>query len=327
LRLEDPQEFCLALRCITVIQKLKETGAVVFGRLNIDEFAMAARLKIPRLWSREIRGTRSASLCSSGGSAAAVAATNALPAIGLDTGVPFASQRRCAAGVGLKADLWPCLALWPGGFCASLDKSALHKNVRDAATLLNVLSGHDDRDSTSVPHPVPRLRTGAHRRHQGNQVGLPKEYFIEWHRISQVDQAVQAAIKQIEENLARKSSRFPSAYRICRGYLLTSWPPLEASQPSPASTVFVTGCLRVEGKDPRFNFTGKHVEQGFRPGVKRRIYPRHLRLSSGYYDATICARQKVRTLIRQDFLQSLRKSRLIVIYATTPTAAFKVGEK
>jgi aspartyl-tRNA(Asn)/glutamyl-tRNA(Gln) amidotransferase subunit A len=184
------------------------------------------------------------------------------------------------------------------------------------------LGGHDDRDSTSVPQPVPDYAVALTGDIKGIKIGLPKEYFIEGID-PQVNQAVQAAIKQIEKLGGEivQISLPHTEYAVATYYIVAT---AEAS----ANLARFDGIrygLRVDGNDP-IELYSKTRGAGFGAEVKRRIILGTYVLSSGYYDAYYLRAQKVRTLIRQDFLKAFEKVDIIAT-PTTPTAAFKTGEK
>ena len=308
----------------TVIEKLKAAGAVVFGRLNMDEFAMgsstenSAFVTTRNPWDfARIPGG------SSGGSAAAVAADECLASLGSDTGGSIRQPASLCGCVGLKPTYGRVSRYGLVAFASSLDQiGPFTKDVRDAATLLGVLSGRDPRDSTSVPEPVPDYAAALDGNVKGLKLGLPKEYLIGG-LDKEVNVAVQAAIKQLEKLGAElvEISLPHTDYAVATYYIVAT---AEAS----ANLARFDGIrygLRVDGKDP-VELYSRTRGQGFGAEVKRRIILGTYVLSSGYYDAYYLRAQKARTLIRQDFLKAFEKVNAIVT-PTTPTAAFKVGEK
>jgi aspartyl-tRNA(Asn)/glutamyl-tRNA(Gln) amidotransferase subunit A len=208
-------------------------------------------------------------------------------------------------------------------FASSLDQiGPFTKDVRDAATMLGVLSGHDPRDSTSVVEPVPDYSAALTGDIRGLKLGLPKEYFIPGID-PEVSAAVQAAVKQLEKLGAElvEISLPHTDYAVATYYIVAT---AEAS----ANLARFDGIrygLRVDGPDPIELYT-KTRGAGFGAEVKRRIILGTYVLSSGYHDAYYVRAQKVRTLIRRDFLKAFEKVDAIVT-PTSPTAAFKVGAK
>lgn len=308
----------------TVVEKLKAAGAVVFGRLNMDEFAMGSSTENSAFFTtRNPWDTSRIPGGSSGGSAAAVAADECLATLGSDTGGSIRQPAALCGCVGLKPTYGRVSRYGLVAFASSLDQiGPFTKDVRDAATLLGVISGLDPRDSTSVPEPVPNYTAALDGNIKGLKLGLPKEYFIGGVD-KQVTAAVTAAVKKLEELGAEvvEISLPHTEYAVAVYYIVAT---AEAS----ANLARFDGIrygLRVDGSDP-VELYSKTRGAGFGPEVKRRIILGTYVLSSGYYDAYYLRAQKVRTLIRQDFLKAFEKVDLIVT-PTTPTAAFKAGEK
>ncbi len=308
----------------TVVQKLKNAGAVVFGRLNMDEFAMGSSTENSAFqttcnpWDRtRIPGG------SSGGSAAAVAADECIAALGSDTGGSIRQPASLCGCVGLKPSYGRVSRYGLVAFASSLDQiGCFTKEVRDAALMLEVLSGVDPSDSSSAPQPVPRYATGLTGDIKGLKLGLAREYMIGGLE-PQVKQAIDAAVKQLEKLGAKivEISLPHTDYAIATYYIIAT---AEAS----ANLARFDGIRygqRVAGADP-IELYSKTRGAGFGAEVKRRILLGTYVLSSGYYDAYYLRAQKVRTLIRNDFLKAFEKVDAIVT-PTSPTAAFKIGEK
>ena len=308
----------------TVIEKLKAAGAIVFGRLNMDEFAMGSSTENSAFgathnpWDlTRIPGG------SSGGSAAAVAADEAFATLGSDTGGSIRQPAALCGCVGLKPTYGRVSRYGLVAFASSLDQiGPFTKDVRDAATMLGVLSGRDDRDSTSVPEPVPDYTAALDGDLKGLKLGLPKEYLVSGVE-PEVNDAVQAAMRRLEKLGAElvEVSLPHTGYAVAAYYIVAT---AEAS----ANLARFDGIrygARIDGKDP-IELYGRTRGAGFGAEVKRRIILGTYVLSSGYYDAYYLRAQKVRTLIRQDFLRAFEKVDAIVT-PTTPTAAFKIGEK
>jgi len=308
----------------TVIEKLKAAGAIVFGRLNMDEFAMGSSTENSAFgatrnpWDlARIPGG------SSGGSAAAVAADEAFATLGSDTGGSIRQPAALCGCVGLKPTYGRVSRYGLVAFASSLDQiGPFTKDVRDAATMLGVLSGRDYRDSTSVPEPVPDYAAALDGELKGIKLGLPQEYLVGG-LDPEVNNAVQAAIRRLEKLGAElvEISLPHTGYAVATYYIVAT---AEAS----ANLARFDGIrygARIDGKDP-IELYGKTRGAGFGAEVKRRIILGTYVLSSGYYDAYYLRAQKVRTLIRRDFLSAFEKVDAIVT-PTTPTAAFKIGEK
>lgn len=308
----------------TVIQKLKAAGAIVFGRLNMDEFAMGSSTENSAFGlTRNPWDTTRIPGGSSGGSAAAVAAHECVATLGSDTGGSIRQPAALCGCVGLKPTYGRVSRYGLVAFASSLDQiGPFTKDVRDAATLLEVLSGVDHADSTSVPQPVPRYTAALNGEIKGLKLGIAKEYLVGG-LDPEVKQAVDAAVKQLEKLGAEivEVSLPHTDYAVATYYIIAT---AEASA-NLARFDGVRYCARVDGADP-IEMYSKTRGAGFGPEVKRRVILGTYVLSSGYYDAYYLRAQKVRTLIRNDFLKAFEKVDAIVT-PTTPTAAFKAGEK
>jgi len=308
----------------TVIEKLKAAGAIIFGRLNMDEFAMGSSTENSAFGiTRNPWDTTRIPGGSSGGSAAAVAADEVIASLGTDTGGSIRQPAALCGCVGLKPTYGRVSRYGLVAFASSLDQvGPFSKDVRDNATLLNVISGYDQRDSTSVNQPVPDYAKALDGNIKGLRLGLPKEYMIGG-LDPEVKAAVDAAVKQLESLGAsvEEISLPHTDYAAATYYIIA---PAEAS----ANLARFDGIrygARVDGADP-IELYSRTRGAGFGPEVKRRIILGTYVLSSGYYDAYYLRAQKVRTLIRQDFLKAFEKVDAIVT-PTSPTAAFKIGEK
>jgi aspartyl-tRNA(Asn)/glutamyl-tRNA(Gln) amidotransferase subunit A len=308
----------------TAIEKLKAAGAIVFGRLNMDEFAMGSSTENSAYGvTRNPWDTTRIPGGSSGGSAAAVTADECIASLGTDTGGSIRQPAALCGCVGLKPTYGRVSRYGLVAFASSLDQiGPFTKDVRDSATLLEVMSGVDHRDSTSIPQPVPHYASGLTGEIKGLKIGLPKEYMVGG-LDPQVNAAIQAAVQQLQRLGAEvvEISLPHTDYAIATYYIIAT---AEAS----ANLARFDGIrygARVDGKDPIELYSNTRGA-GFGPEVKRRIILGTYVLSSGYYDAYYLRAQKVRTLIRQDFLKAFDKVDAIVT-PTTPTAAFKIGEK
>jgi aspartyl-tRNA(Asn)/glutamyl-tRNA(Gln) amidotransferase subunit A len=308
----------------TVIEKLKAAGAIIFGRLNMDEFAMGSSTENSAFGiTRNPWDTTRIPGGSSGGSAAAVAADEVIATLGTDTGGSIRQPAALCGCVGLKPTYGRVSRYGLVAFASSLDQvGPFSKDVRDTATLLNVISGHDQRDSTSVNQSVPDYTKALDGNIKGLRLGLPKEYMIGG-LDPEVKAAVDAAVKQLEllGATVEEISLPHTEYAAATYYIIA---PAEASA-NLARFDGIRYCARVDGADPIELYRNTRGA-GFGPEVKRRIILGTYVLSSGYYDAYYLRAQKVRTLIRQDFLNAFEKVDAIVT-PTAPTAAFKIGEK
>jgi aspartyl-tRNA(Asn)/glutamyl-tRNA(Gln) amidotransferase subunit A len=309
----------------TVIQRLRAAGAIPLGKTNMDEFAMGSStenssFKVTRNpWdgSRVPGG-------SSGGSAAAVAADAAFGALGTDTGGSIRQPAALSGVVGVKPSYGRVSRFGLTAFASSLDQvGPLTKTVRDAAMIMNAMAGPDPQDSTSLPDPIPDYTKSLGDDLKGIKLGVPKEY-----RVGgidpQVSSAVNAAIKQLESLGAEvvHLSLPHTDYGIAVYYFLAT---AEAS----ANLARFDGVrYGYRAKDPKdlLDHYGRTRGQGFGAEVKRRIILGTYVLSSGYYDAYYVRAQKVRELIRQDFVEAFEKVDAI-ISPTSPEPAFKIGER
>ena len=308
----------------TVAEKLKAAGAILIGRLNMDEFAMGSSTENSAFGvTRNPWDTTRIPGGSSGGSAAAVAADELMAALGSDTGGSVRQPAALCGCVGLKPTYGRVSRYGLVAYASSLDQiGCLTKDVRDAATMLGVIAGHDPRDSTSVPQPVPDYGAALTGDIKGLKLGLPKEYMVGG-LDSEVKHAIEAAVQQFARLGAEivEVSLPHTDYAIAAYYIIAT---AEAS----ANLARFDGIrygLRVDGADP-IELYSKTRGAGFGAEVKRRIILGTYVLSSGYYDAYYLRAQKVRTLIRQDFLRAFEHVDALVT-PTSPTAAFKIGEK
>ncbi len=308
----------------TVTTKLLEQGYVLTGKTNLDEFAMGSSTEnsgfhtTSNPWdTKRIPGG------SSGGSAAAVAADECIAALGSDTGGSIRQPAALCGVVGLKPTYGRVSRYGLVAFASSLDQiGPITKNVKDAAILMNIISGNDPMDSTSASVPVPDFTASIGRDIKGLKIGIPKEYFIEGID-PEVNAAVQAAIKQYEALGA-----VPVAVSLPHsGYAIATYYVLATSEASSNLARYdgVKYGFRAEGKD-LIDMYMQTRAKGFGPEVKRRIMLGTYTLSSGYYDAYYKKAQQVRTLLKRDFEEAFRSVDL-VLTPTAPTAAFKKGEK
>jgi aspartyl-tRNA(Asn)/glutamyl-tRNA(Gln) amidotransferase subunit A len=309
----------------TVVQRLKQAGSVICGKTNMDEFAMGSSTEnsgffITRNpWDLErIPGG------SSGGPAAAVASGECIAALGSDTGGSIRQPAACCGVVGLKPTYGRVSRYGLVAFASSLDQiGPITKDVTDAAVLMNVIAGHDPRDSTSANIAVPDFTAALKKDVKGVKVGIPREYFIEG-MDPDVDKAVRDAVKTLEGlGAAVKEVTLPhTAYAVATYYILAT---SEASS-NLARYDGVKYGVRAEGAKDLLDMYMRSRSQGFGPEVKRRIMLGTYALSAGYYDAYYKKGQQVRTLIKRDFDEAF-KSVDVIATPTAPTAAFKIGEK
>jgi aspartyl-tRNA(Asn)/glutamyl-tRNA(Gln) amidotransferase subunit A len=310
----------------TAIAKLREAGAVFLGRVNMDEFAMGSSTESSAFKkTRNPWNTDHVPGGSSGGSAASVAADEAIAALGSDTGGSIRQPAAFCGCVGLKPTYGMISRYGLTAFASSLDQiGPITKTVKDSAILLEAMAGKDEMDSTSIDMKVPDFAKELTTDHslKGMKIGLPKEYFVEG-----MDPEVEASVRSAVEHCKKLGAEIVevslphSKYAIAVYYIIAT---AEAS----ANLARFDGIrygLRKDGADP-IELYGKTRAAGFGPEVKRRIILGTYVLSSGYYDAYYLRAQKVRTLIRNDFTAAFKQCDAILA-PVTPTPAYKIGEK
>jgi aspartyl-tRNA(Asn)/glutamyl-tRNA(Gln) amidotransferase subunit A len=309
----------------TVISRLKQAGAIPFGRANMDEFAMGSSTENSAFGpSRNPWDTERIPGGSSGGSAAVVAADEAFVALGSDTGGSIRQPAALCGCVGLKPTYGRVSRFGLVAFASSLDQiGPLTKDVEDAALLMNVIAGPDPADSTCLDEPTPDYTAELGKGVNGLRLGLPKEYFIEG-LDSQVEQRVREAVHHLEKLGAKVVDiSLPHTEHALSTYYIIA--PAEASA-NLARFDGVRYGFRAREIKSLLEHYGKTREEGFGAEVKRRIILGTYALSSGYYDAFYLKAQKVRTLIRRDFSDAFAQVDAIVC-PTSPTPAFKLGER
>ena len=313
----------------TAVKKLADAGAVFLGKLNCDEFAMGSSnensaygpVHNPHDLERVPGG-------SSGGSAAAVAAGMATATLGTDTGGSIRQPASFCGVVGVLPTYGRVSRYGLIAFASSLDRiGPFAANVRDAATVLGVIAGHDAMDATSSPRPVPdytaELDKTASEGVKGMKLGVPEEYFAEG-----LDGEVRAAVEGTIERLRaagaeiRRISLPHTKYAIPTYYVIAT---AEASS-NLARFDGVRYGLRAPQSDTLAAMYRRTRDLGFGAEVKRRILLGTYVLSHGYYDAYYKKAQQVRRLLAEDFLAAFREVDAIVT-PTAPTPAFKIGEK
>ncbi|MCX5692184.1 MAG: Asp-tRNA(Asn)/Glu-tRNA(Gln) amidotransferase subunit GatA [Candidatus Omnitrophica bacterium] len=309
----------------TVIEKLIGLDAVLMGKTNMDEFAFGSSTETScygptrNPWDLErIPGG------SSGGSAAAVSADEAIFALGSDTGGSIRQPASVCGVVGLKPTYGRVSRYGLIAFASSLDQiGPITKDVEDAAILLRAISGHDEMDSTSANIPVPDYMSGIKKSIKGLRLGIPKEYFMGG-MDEEVKNSIKSAIEKLENlgAVCENTSLPHTEYAVSVYYLVAT---AEASS-NLARFDGVQYGLRPENIKSIANMYKKTRKEGFGDEAKRRIILGTFALSSGYYDAYYLKALKVRTLIKKDFDEAFKKFDAIIT-PTSPTAAFKIGEK
>jgi aspartyl-tRNA(Asn)/glutamyl-tRNA(Gln) amidotransferase subunit A len=312
----------------TVTANLFAAGATMLGKLNLDEFAMgsanitSAYGNVKNPWKRK-DGKDLVPGGSSGGSAASVAAHIVAGATGTDTGGSIRQPASFTGIVGMKPTYGRCSRWGIVAFASSLDQAGpMARDVRDAAILLKNMAGHDPKDSTSVPRPVPDYEKALTGDVRGLRFGIPKEYRVDG-MPAEIEKLWQQGIEwlkgagavPVEISLPHTKYALPTYYIIA---------PAEASS-NLARYDGVRYGLRVPGDSLDQMYENTRA-QGFGAEVRRRILIGTYVLSAGYYDAYYLKAQKVRTLIFNDFQEAWKKCD-VVLTPTAPSAAFAIGEK
>jgi len=308
----------------TVVKRLREQGAVFLGKTNTDEFAMGSSTENSAYGpTHNPWDTTRVPGGSSGGSAAAVAAREALISLGSDTGGSIRQPAGFCGVVGLKPTYGRVSRYGLFAFASSLDQiGPFARTVEDAALMLGAIAGHDPRESTSVPMPVPDYRAGFREDLKGIRVGIARQYEVDGMEPG-VTRSVQAAIEQLR-NLGAEiiDVDLPHTDYALATYYIVS--PAEASANLSRYDGVKYG-VRLEESTLQETYW-KTRGEGFGEEVKRRIMLGTYALSSGYYDAYYVKAQKVRTLIRQDFDQAFEQVDVIAC-PTSPTVAFPIGSR
>ena len=312
-----------------VIERIKNSGGTILGIANMDEFAFGSSCETScygptfNPWNLQcVPGG------SSGGSAASVAADEATWALGSDTGGSIRQPASFCGIVGLKPTYGRVSRYGLIAFASSLDQiGPLTKDVRDCALLMNIISGYDERDSTSVNTPVPDYTKALVNDVRGLKIGIPKEAFVEG-LDGEVRRSVEDALNLLKKmGAVIKEVTLPhTPYAVATYYIVAT---AEASS-NLARFDGVRYGLRVQPAHVRKNALVDMYEEtrskGFGDEAKRRIMLGTYALSSGYYDAYYLRGQKVRTLIKND-LDEVFKDCDVIMTPTSPTVSFKVGEK
>ena len=307
----------------TAVIKLRAAGAIPFGRLNLDEFAMGSSTENSALQiTQNPKAPGHIPGGSSGGSAAAVAGDLISAALGSDTGGSIRQPASHCGVVGLKPSYGRVSRYGLVAFGSSLDQiGPLTRTVEDSALLLNALAGGDPRDSTSLDDDVPDYTEGLENGVAGMKLGLPKEYFTDG-----IDAGVRARVEKAAADLEAQGAEIieislpHTEYAVATYYIIA---PAEASSNLSRFDGIRYGNRSSEADDI-LSVYQKSREEGFGSEVKRRIILGTYVLSSGYYDAYYSRALKVRTLIRRDFEEAFEKVDAILT-PVTPETAPKIG--
>ncbi len=307
----------------TVVKKLRAAGAIPFGRMNQDEFAMGSSTENSALQiTRNPHDPTRIPGGSSGGSAAAVGDLTAIAALGSDTGGSIRQPASHCGVVGLKPSYGRVSRYGLVAFASSLDQiGPLTQNVEDAALILQAISGMDPHDSTSLDVPVPDFLSGLHDGVKGLKLGIPKEYFGEG-----IDPGVRKNVEAAIQKLAAKGAEIidislPHTEHAVATYYVIA--PAEASSNLSRFDGIRYGHRAANPADI-LDLYQKSREEGFGPEVKRRIILGTYVLSSGYYDAYYGRAQQVRALIRRDFENAFQQVDAI-LSPVAPAPARKLG--
>jgi aspartyl-tRNA(Asn)/glutamyl-tRNA(Gln) amidotransferase subunit A len=310
----------------TVMTRLKGAGAVFVGKTNMDEFAMGSSTENSAFFpTRNPWDLERVPGGSSGGSAAAVAAGEAMGSLGSDTGGSVRQPGALTNTVALKPTYGRVSRFGLIAFASSLDQiGPFARSARDAALLLQAIAGHDPLDSTSVNVPVPDYVAGLTGDIKGLRVGVPEEYFVEGTEPG-VRRAVEESIEMLKALGAEvgECSLPHTRYGVAAYYILA---PSECSANLARYDGVKYGFSKPEGAQDIIDYVSRTRAAGFGAEVKRRIMLGTYALSSGYYDAYYLKAEQVRTLIKQDFDKAFERYDVLVA-PTAPTVAFKLGEK
>jgi len=313
----------------TAVARMEAAGAVILGKLNCDEFAMGSSnensaygpVRNPVAMDRVPGG-------SSGGSAAAVAADMAVATLGTDTGGSIRQPAAFCGVVGVMPTYGRVSRYGLIAFASSLDKiGPLTRTVKDAATVLQVIAGHDEMDATSSTRPVPEFGEKLERGVKGLKIGVPAEFFG-----AGLDEEVRAAIEGTLDKLRAQGAEIVPVSLPHTKYAIPTYYLVATAEASANLARFdgVRYGLRAKPAAGEVQTLGAMYREtrsrGFGPEVKRRILLGTYALSAGYYDAYYKKAQQMRTLITRDYLEAFAKVDVIA-GPTTPTTAFKLGEK
>ena len=309
----------------TAVERLYSQGAVLLGKGNMDEFAMGSSTENSAFFpSRNPWDLDRVPGGSSGGGAAAVAAGEAIYALGSDTGGSVRQPASFCGVVGMKPTYGLVSRFGLIAYASSLDQiGPITRDVTDCALVLNAIAGHDPRDSNSIPHHVPDYASALTGDIAGLRIGVPKEYFVEG-----MDDGVRESLRAAMSVLADLGATLEEVSLPSTPYALACYYILALSESS-------ANLARYDGVKYGFSYQDtnnmweameKTRQYGFGAEVKRRIMLGTYALSAGYYDAYYLKAQKVRTLIRREF-EEVMGSYDALVTPTAPTVAFRLGEK
>src|SRR6056297_169955 len=309
----------------TVVEKIKEAGGIITGKTNMDEYAMGSSTENSAFFPTvNPWGKKRVPGGSSGGSAAAVAAGMVPVSLGSDTGGSIRQPASFCGVVGLKPTYGAVSRYGLVAFASSLDQiGPLARNVEDIALMMNVITGRDEKDSTCVNRDYPDFTEYLKNDVKDMKIGIPDQYFdIEF------DQEVRESVLNAVEKFKKAGAKIERVSLTGAEYALAAYYIIATAEASSNLARYdgVRYGLRAEGADNLKKMFTETRQQGFGEEVKRRIMLGTYVLSSGYYDDFYLKAQKVRTLIKNDFDQ-LFTDYALILSPTTPTTAFKIGEK
>ena len=309
----------------TVVTKFKMAGAVTLGKTNMDEFAMGSSNESSFYGAcKNPWDTDAVPGGSSGGSAVAVAAQLAPGATATDTGGSIRQPASLCGVTGLKPTYGRVSRFGMIAFASSLDQGGpITRSAEDAAIMMNVMAGFDPKDSTSIDHDVPDYCQDLNQSLEGLTIGLPKEYFGE-NLNTDIQSALQTAIKEYEKLGAKvKEISLPHTELAVPAYYVIAPAECSANLSRYDGVRYGHRCENPVNLDDLY-FRSR--SEGFGAEVKRRILVGTYVLSEGFYDAYYSKAQKIRRLIKQDFVDAYREVD-VILSPTTPSPAFKFGEK
>ena len=308
-----------------VIEKLKAEDCVLLGKANMDEFAMGSSTETSYFGvTRNPWDTQCVPGGSSGGSAASVAADEAMFALGSDTGGSVRQPAGFCGVVGVKPTYGTVSRYGLMAFASSLDQiGPVTKTVEDAALLMNIISGRDERDSTSAIMEYPDYEKDIQHEIRGMRVGVPKEYLAQ-----EMSDEVRAVFEDTMRTFEQMGAVVEETSLPTFDYALSAYYIISSAEVSSNLARYdgIRYGFRTENYSDLKEMYKRTRSEGFGDEVKRRIMLGNYVLSSGYYDAYYLKALKVRTLIKEDFEKQFRKFD-ILLSPVTPTPAFKMGEK
>ena len=311
----------------TIVGRLRRADAVFIGKTNMDEFAMGSSTENSHFGpTRNPRDLERVPGGSSGGSAAAVAADETILALGSDTGGSVRQPAAYCGVVGLKPTYGRVSRYGLVAYASSLDQiGPVAKDVEDAALLLEVIAGHDRRDSTSIDAPIPTYTKSLKQEIKGLKIGLAREHFPD-----QLDAEIAQTTRQAAESLQQAGAELVDISLPVAGhpeYCIGAYYLIAMGEASANLTRYdgVKYGYRAEGAADLLEMYCRTRSEGFGTEVRRRIMLGTYALSAGYYDAYYLKAQKVRTLIRRDFERAFARCDAL-LSPVAPTTAFRIGE-